>query len=159
MSQRATELAERFLSFNNDMIAFVKNCSEENWEKVCPGEQWPVGVVARHVAAGHYRAVGLAKMIVAGKELPELTDEAIDQSNAQHADKHAGCTKAEVLGLLRENGTSLTDFVTELDDADLDRTGQLAVVGGTISTQQFVENIIILSATDHFENMKAATGQ
>ena len=159
MSQRATELAERFLSFNNDMIAFVENCSEENWKKVCPGEQWPVGVVARHVAAGHYRAVGLAKMIVAGKELPELTDEAIDQSNAQHADKHADCTKEEVLGLLRENGTSLVDFVTELDDADLDRTGQLPLVGGTIGTQQFVENIIILSATDHLENMKATTGQ
>jgi hypothetical protein len=159
MSQRATALAERFLSFNNDMIAFVENCSEENWKKVCSGEQWPVGVVARHVAAGHYRAVGLAKMIVAGKELPELTDEAIDQSNAQHADKHAGCTKEEVLGLLRENGTSLADFVAELDDADLDRTGQLSAVGGTISTQQFVENIIILSATDHFENMKAIAGQ
>ena len=159
MSQRTTELAERFLSFNNDMIAFVENCSEENWKKVCPGEQWPVGVVARHVAAGHYRAVGLAKMIVAGKELPELTDEAIDQSNAQHADKHADCTKEEVLGLLRENGTSLVDFVTELDDADLDSTGQLPLVGGTIDTQQFVENIIILSATDHLENMKATTGQ
>ena len=159
MSQRTTELAERFLSFNNDMIAFVENCSEENWKKVCPGEQWPVGVVGRHVAAGHYRAVGLAKMIVAGKELPELTDETIDQSNAQHADKHASCTKEEVLGLLRENGTSLVGFVTELDDADLNRTGQLAVVGGTISTQQFVENIIILSALEHFENIKTATGQ
>ena len=159
MSQRATELAERFLSFNNDMIAFVENCSEENWKKVCPGEQWPVGVVARHVAAGHYRAVGLAKMIVAGKELPELTDETIDQSNAQHADKHASCTKEEVLGLLRENGTSLAGFVTELDDAALDRSGQLAVVGGTISTQQFVENIIILSASEHFKNMKTATDQ
>ena len=159
MSQRAKELAERFLSFNNDMIAFVENCSEENWKKVCPGEQWPVGVVARHVAAGHYRAVGLAKMIVAGKELPELTNEAIDQSNAQHADKHAGCTKEEVLGLLRENGTSLAKFMTELEDPDLDRTGELAVVGGTISTQQFVENIILLSATEHFENMKATTGQ
>jgi hypothetical protein len=40
----------------------------------------------------------------------------------------------------------------------LDRTGQLAVAGGTISTQQFIENIIILSATDHFENMKATIG-
>ena len=159
MSQRAKELAESFMSFNNDMVAFVENCSEENWKKVCPGEQWPVGVVARHVAAGHFRAVGLAKMIVSGKELPELTDEAIDQGNAQHADKHAGCTKEEVLGLLRENASSLVDFVSELGDADLDRTGQLALVGGTISTQQFVENIIIHSAGEHFENMKAATGQ
>jgi hypothetical protein len=159
MSQRAKELAERFRSFNNEMIAFVENCSAENWKRVCPGEQWPVGVVARHVAAGHYRAVGLAKMIVSGKALPELTNEAIDQSNAQHAEKHAGCTKEEVLGLLRENGSSLVDFVSELDDADLDRTAQLTLVGGTISTQQFVENIVILSATEHLENMKATAAQ
>lgn len=158
MSQRAKALAERFLSFNNEMIAFVENCSEENWKKVCPGEQWPVGVVARHVAAGHYKAIGLAKAVVDGKKLPELTQEVIDQGNAQHAKKHASCTKEEVLGLLRENGASIAGFVTGLDDSALDRTGQLPLAGGIISTQQFVENIIILSAADHLENMKATTG-
>ena len=157
MSQRAKKLSERFKGFNNEVIAFVENCSDENWEKVCSGEKWPVGVVARHIAAGHYSAFGLAKMIVDGKQLPELTNEAIDQGNAQHAKKHANCTKDEVLGILREKGSSVAEYVDGIGDEDLDRTSKLSVAGGTISAQQFIENIIIHSGTEHLTNMKSAT--
>ena len=157
MSQRAKELSERFMRFNNEMIAFVENCSDENWAIVCSGEKWPVGVVARHIAASHYSALGLAKMIVDGKQLPELTQETIDQGNAQHAKKHANCTKDEVLGILREKGSSVADYVAGLDDADLDRTTDFSAAGGTISNQQFIEYVIFQSATEHFTNMKTAT--
>jgi hypothetical protein len=157
MSKRAEELSERFMSFNNEVIAFVEKCSDENWKKICSGEQWPVGVVARHIAAGHYGALGMAKMIVDGKQLPELTPEAIDQGNAQHAQKHADCTKDEVLSILREKGPSSADYIAKLDDTDLDRTSNFPASGGTISTQQFIENLIILSATEHLSNMKTAT--
>jgi hypothetical protein len=158
MGQRAKELSERFMSFYNEVIAFVEKCSYENWEKVTSGEKWPVGVVARHIAAGHYGAFDIAKMIVDGKQLPELTMEAIDQGNAQHAKKHANCTKDEVLGILREKGSSIAEYVAGLDDADLDRTSNLALVGGTISAQQFLENIIIHSGTEHLTNMKSTAG-
>ena len=158
MSQRAKELSERFMGFNDSVIEFVEKCTDNNWEKVCPGEQWPVGVVARHIASGHYSAVGLAKLIVDGKQMPDLTQETIDQGNAQHAQKHGHCTKEEVLSILRENGSSVANYVAKLDDADLDRTSHLALVGGTISTQQFIENIIIHSASEHLNNMKTAIG-
>ncbi len=156
MSQRAKELSERFTSFNNEVIGFVEKCSDENWANTCQGEGWPVGVVARHIAAAHYGTLGLAKRIVDGKPLPEITQEVIDQGNSQHAQKHADCTKDEVLGILRENGSSIAEYVGGLDDADLDRTSNFAVAGGTISTQQFFENIIILDGTNHLANMKAA---
>ena len=155
MSQRAKELSEQFMRFNKEVITFVEKCSDENWGKVCSGENWPVGVVARHIAAGHYSAFGLAKMIVEGKQLPELTNETIDQGNAQHAKKHANCTKEEVLGILREKGSSAAEYVAGLDDADLDRTTNLSVAGGTISAQQFIENIIIHSGTEHLTNMRS----
>ena len=159
MNHRSEELAERFTAFNNDVIAFVENCPEEDWNKVCAGENWPVGVVARHVAASHYRALGLARMIVEGKPLPELSREAIDEANAKHAEKHAGCTRDEVLGLLRENGSAIAGYLAGLDDADLDRTGNLALAGGAISTQQVIDNIIIQSASEHLASLKAATGR
>jgi hypothetical protein len=159
MSQRAEEIVKRFTTFNNEMIAFVENCPEKDWSKVCSGENWPVGVVARHVAASHYRALGLAKMIVARKQLPELSRENIDQANAEHAAKHADCTKDEVLGLLRENGSAISEYIAGLDDDDLDRTGRLAVAGGAVSTQQVVENIIIQSATEHLASLRAAIGK
>ena len=156
MNQRVNDLAERLTTFNYDMISFVENCSDDDWQKVTSGEQWPVGVVAHHVAAGHYGVLDWAKMIVAGEALPELTMDEIDQMNAKHAKEHVNCTKSEVVGLLKQNGSSIIDFVAELDDEKLDRTSYLKLVGGEISTQQFFENFIIRTGREHLSNMKGA---
>ncbi|NJD61163.1 MAG: DinB family protein [Deltaproteobacteria bacterium] len=157
MSQRAIDLAERFKTFNNEWIEFVTNCSDENWKKVCPGEQWPVGVVARHVAASHYGALDLAKMMVTGEKLPDLTQEVIDRMNYKHAEKHRHCTRDDVLELLREHGTSIAEYVAGLRDADLDRTGHIAAAGGDMTTEQLILNIIIRNGGVHLANAKAAT--
>ncbi len=101
MSERAQKLAERLRAFNEDIAVFVEGCSDGNWKKACEKEEWPVGVTARHIAAGHFEAVDLARMIVKGEQLPEFTmDQLVAMANA-HARQHAACTREEVLGLLR----------------------------------------------------------
>jgi hypothetical protein len=42
----------------------------------------------------------------------------------------------------RAKRSFIADCVAGLDDADLDRTSNLAVAGGPISFQDFIENII-----------------
>jgi hypothetical protein len=158
MSKKANTLAEKFTTFNNEMLAFVDNCSDEDWRKVCSGEGWTVGVVAHHVAAGHFGAIDFVRMLVAGEAMPEVTMEAIDQMNAQHAKEHANCTRAEVLGLLRENGSAFAGYLEELSEADLVRTGYLAAIGGDVSAQQLIEMLILQSGGEHLDSMKAATG-
>ena len=95
-------------------------------------------------------------MIVAGEPLPELTGEMIDQMNAQHAEKHTGCTKDEVLGYLRNKGPEIAGYVAGLSDQDLDRTAYLALLGSDVSTEKFIKFVILDSGKEHFENMKAA---
>ena len=158
MSQRAKDLAARFRAFNEEWIAFVTNCPDEGWRKVSPDEQWPVGVVARHVAASHCGVLPLARMMVAGEPLPELTSESIDQMNAKHAAKHGQCTKDEVLKTLRENGAAIADFLAGISDADLDRCAHLPVAGGEVTTEQVVKVIIIQSGREHLDHVKTATG-
>ena len=158
MSKRAVDLAERFKAFNNDLIGFVENCSDGIWRKVCPGEQWSVGVVARHIAASHYGALGLAKMMVAGEKLPELTEGVIDQMNSKHAEKHRLCTRDEVLKILRENGTSAAEYVAGLSDTDLDRSGHIAAAGGDMTTEHLILSIILRNGGEHFASVKAAAG-
>jgi len=158
MSQKTKELVERFTAFKNDFIAFVDNCSDEDWRKVCSGEGWTVGVVAHHVAAGHFGAIDFVRMIVAGEAIPEITMETIDQMNAQHAKEHANCTREEVLALLRKNGSAFAGYLEGLSEADLARTGYLALIGGDVSAQQLIEMIILQSGGEHFDSMKAATG-
>ena len=158
MSKKANKLAEKFTTFNNEMLAIVENCTDEDWQKVCGGEQWTVGMVAHHVAAGHYSSLDLVKMIVAGETLPPLTMDTIDQMNAQHAQENADCTREEVLGLLRKNGSAFSVYLEGLSEADLVRTGYLAAIGGDVSAQQLIDMVILQSGGEHFDSMKAATG-
>jgi hypothetical protein len=157
MNQRAKDLAQRLKAFNDQVIAFVKNCGDKDWHRVCTWEEWTVGVTARHIGSGHYRVIGLAKMIINGEKLPEFTEEQVKESGNKHARKHADCTREEVLDVLQKNGTSLADFVTGLDDAGLDSKGHLHPAGGEITTQQFLEYVILQSGGEHLANMKAAT--
>jgi hypothetical protein len=62
MDQRAKNLAKRRRRFTDDVISFIEGCSEKNWRKVlATKEEWTVGVTARHIGAGHFNAIGLAK--------------------------------------------------------------------------------------------------
>jgi len=96
-------------------------------------------------------------MIVDGEKLPELTGEQITEMANEHAREHANCTKAEVLEVLRKHGEALAGFVEHLDDAELDRAGYFTMVGGEISVQRLIENVILHSGGKHFANMKTAT--
>jgi len=158
MSQRAQDLAQQLETLNNEVIAFVDSCSDENWHKVCNWEDWTVGVTARHVGSGHYKAIGLAKMIINGEKLPDITAEQINEGGNQHARKHADCTKDEVLKVLQKNGADTADFIAGLSDDELDRKGHLAVAGGEITTQQFIEYVILKDSIKHLANMKTAIG-
>jgi hypothetical protein len=156
MSQRAKKLADRLRAFTDDVIALVEGCSEKEWSKACPAEEWPVGVTARHIGAGHFEAVGLARMMVNGENLPEITMEQVVGMANEHARRHAGCTREEVLDVLRRNGAALVDYVAGLSEVELDRTGHLALAGGELTAQQFIEAVVLKSGGEHLASMKAA---
>lgn len=158
MDHRKNDLIERIDKFNREVMAFVKNCSEEDWKKVCAGEDWTVGVVARHIGAGHYGAIGLVDMIVQGKKLPELNHDQIVSMANQHATEHADCTREEVLQVLAKTGQELQDFIARLDDSDLDRTAHLSMIGKEVSARDFLEMVVLQSGGEHFASMKATTG-
>jgi hypothetical protein len=157
MTVRAKDLAERLRVFNGEVISFVENCTEEDWRKVCAWEEWTVGVIARHIGAGHFSVIEWVKMIIDGQKLPELTGEQITEMANQHAREHADCTKAEVLDILRKHGEAFAGYVADLDDTELDRAGYLTMADREVSAQQIIENVILHSGGKHFANMRAAT--
>lgn len=158
MSERAKGLAERIRAFNKEVSSFVEGCSEKDWAEVLAWEGWPVGVTARHIAAGHYEAVALAKKIISGETLPEITMGSIIAIGNEHAREHAGCTREEVLAILNGRGEALARFVADLEDPELDRTAYLALMGTDVTVCQFIELVILQGGNQHLTNMKAATG-
>ncbi len=156
MANRSTQLSERLKKFNDEVIAFVEGLSEGDWKKLCKPEDWPVGVTARHIGASHYQAALMAKMIINGRKLPELTADEITEAANLHAREHADCTKAEVLEILKIEGNAMAEFVRGLSDPELDRSGRLFATGRDMTAEQFIDAVVLKSAKGHFESMKAA---
>ena len=159
MSQRSEALNDRFEAFNNEMIEFAESCPDDVWGQVVEDEGRPVGVMVHHVASGHYGgSLQFSQMVVAGEPLPNLTWEMIHSSNTDHAAEHAGVTKEESLGVMRENAAALSSFITGLDDAALDRRANSEAFGGEIGVEAIVDMIIVSSGGGHLEKMKAVAG-
>ena len=155
MSERAQSLADLVQSFNDAVLAFVDRCPKKAWRKTCTDEDWSVGVVARHIAAGHLRVIQLARTMLQGKPLPDITMEQLIEEGNTHAHKHADCTPEEVQSLLKDNGGAAVAFITGLGDDDLDRNGHLALVGGDITVEQLLRTVIIQAVGEHLSSMQA----
>jgi hypothetical protein len=158
MSRRAEDIAKRIKSFSDEVVAFVENLSEEDWNKICDPEQWSVGVTARHIGAGHFAISDMTAKIVRGEGLPPLTMDQINAMSNKDSHEHADCTQSEALELLRKNGAEMAAFVADLSDADLDRNCSMPAFGGEVSAERFIDLIIFRSAAQHFDSMKAAVG-
>ncbi len=156
MSQRAKELSARIQSFRDEVIGFVEKLTDSQWMAVSEWEQWTVGVVARHLGAGHLAFYKFLDMVVQGKELPPLTMDQINAMSNDDARKHADCTKAEALAELRKNGAEFAAYVAGLTDEELDRKGNLPALGGEVSVEQMLELVVFQSSRQHFDSMKAA---
>lgn len=156
MSKISYSLAEQVQAFNEQVIQFVQDLPDDAWNLRCRKEDWTVGVVARHIGAGHYGIGNMVKKIVAGEPLPEIGWDQIVQMANQHASDHADCNRTEVLAILRESGVELTDYLRSLNEAQLAQTGHLSAMGGNVSARQLVEMVILKSAGEHFQSMKNA---
>lgn len=158
MAGKGRILAERIQRFTDDLLAFIEGCSDTQWGERLPWEEWSVGVTARHIAAGHLEAVSLARLIVQGRPLPELSAGQLAQLANEHARKHAGCTRADVAGILRRNAAATIDWIAGLSDEELDRTADVPFAGGEISAADLIRAVVLRSGGEHFEHMKAAAG-
>ncbi len=157
MSGRAKKLADRLSSFNEELILFVENCTEDDWGRV-GAEEWPLGVTARHIGT-HYQALAAVNMILKGEKLPEMTMEQITENANRHAKEHSECTKSEVLDLLRTQGRKLVEFAGGLEDSELDKSGYLPAVGREMTVEQFIEMVILQGGKQHFESIKSAAAK
>ena len=159
MSERAKELSRRIASFTDEVVAYAETLSAENWNQVLEWEEWSAGVTARHIGAGHFRIFDLARMMVAGKELPQLSMDQITEMSNKDSREHADCTREETLDALRKNGAELAGFVAGLSDDDLACKGSMPAFGGEFSVEQMIEFVIFQSAREHLDNIKKAVGQ
>ena len=101
------------------MIAFVSGCSDKEW-RTAPlnGDPRPVAVVVDHVAHAYEYLAGWMRQIVAGQRV-EVTSDAVDDLNAQHARDAVAVSKVEATEHLRRSGVAISLLVAGLSEAGL----------------------------------------
>ena len=158
MGARANALAKQFEEASQAMTDALGRLSDADWRKATSAEKWTVGVLAHHVALGHAAIANLIKTVASGQSVPNLTMEALDKMNAQHAREHANCTKAETLELHKKNAATAAGVVRGLSDAELDRSGTILTGRPPMTAQQAVERILINHVHDHLGSIRTTVG-
>src|SRR5579859_7650929 len=80
MPSRAGALAEQFEAVNAAIRDLVAGCSEQIWHMRCPGEEWPIGVVAHHIALTQPAFLNLLTILAAGEVLaPRVSIDVVHQ--------------------------------------------------------------------------------
>lgn len=154
MAERAETLANKLEQVNNEAIGVIGGCSDEQWGKTCADEGWSVGVTAHHIASGYAPMAGLIQALAAGVDLPGLSMEQIDQSNAENATKFADASIADTVALLKSGGSAAVAAIRGLSDGQLDRSTVVLQGAPAMTTEQVVENVVIGSTTGHLASIK-----
>jgi len=157
MSERAAELTRRFNETAERFARLVESCDAAGWRTVTTAEQWPVGVVAQHVALAPRVHVSWLRQMLAGDNLIEVTRTELDQANAHYAERFSGVTQEQVLRTLRRNVGSAAGFIAGLDDEALGRTAQVALLGNVVVTvDQLTEHVLIGHIAGHMRSILTA---
>lgn len=156
MSQRANILANRLLDGANQLIAFVGELSQAEWETICPAENRSIGVLVHHVASAYPVEVDLMKLLASGKAIEGVSWNMVDKMNADHAETNASCSKGETLDLLRKNSALAAFAIRQLSDKELDQVSPVSLNWETpLTTQYFIEDHPISHSYAHLASIQS----
>jgi len=146
-------LAAEFAALNESIIAFTRGASPLEWRQTCVDENWAVGGVIRHIAAGYVTAVQWVDGFLEGKPIPIVQDE-IDLKNHLHAAEYAKATMPQTIDLLVADGASVVRLIGGLSEEQLAISHQV-LPGREITTAQLVK-ILIRHSQAHFDSARGA---
>lgn len=158
MGARAEALAKKFEAKAAEATTVLERLTEAEWRTVTSAEQWPVGVVAHHIAVSHELIAGLVKGLADGKPGPDIPMETIHAMNARHAQEHAACTKADTLALHRANAAAAATLVRGLDDAALERNGPVLAGMPPVTAGQLAGGLLVRHIDEHLGSIRSTVG-
>jgi hypothetical protein len=153
MATYAELLAERFLRANDVLVSVAEGCSSAQWQARCEAEGWTVGIVIHHVAGDYLDLLLAIEAIAAGRNVPEVTRESLDDRNARHARKSGSCSRAETVELLRRNAATVADMIRHLDDDQLARSG--VVLGRATTVEQLIAVVLLGHIDGHLTSIRS----
>jgi hypothetical protein len=156
MSARSQSLADKFEKANNEVISVIEAIPDDKWALICQNDERPVGVVAHHLGVSYANTFEVVRMGGTGQIVPPMSREMLDNMNAKHAVEHASCTKADALGVIRENGARVKDGIAAMDDETLDREMHFPLFGADpVTIEKMLDSLVIGHIYMHLPDIKA----
>ena len=125
------------------------------WSAICPGEGWPVGYVAHHVAQGISRPQGWITQALAGDDPFEFDWEVTHELNARRSGRLGLPPKDETLRLLDMTGAHFCELVGSLSDTQLDLMA--FAQGPSIRRSiEWVGKLVARHVDEHLRGIRAA---
>lgn len=154
MSNQVEEFANRFEIVNDEMIAIIERCSEEELRLPSIAEGWTLAAVAHHVAIVYPGFASTLEGYARGESYsPSTTMERLDEMNAEHAREYAQVPRDDVLDKLRSGGEQTAAAMRTIPDDNL--ANPAGVYGGNeFSVEQALEYIIIGHTAVHLASIQ-----
>ncbi len=158
MSSQVEEFANQFEVANDEMIAIIERCSEEDLRKLSLAEGWTIAAVAHHVAIVYPGFVNTVEGYARGESFnPTTTMAELDEVNAVHARDYADVPREDVLALLRSGGAKVAEAVRTVPEANLPASA--GVYGpNTFTVEQALRNIIVGHTAVHLASIQETLG-
>ena len=157
MSHRSEALAVRLEAGAAALAAFASTLSETDWQMRLPKDGRKVGVVVHHVASMYPVEIHLATLLAAGKPVTDVTWDAVDTINRDHAQQNDGITKEAALALLAANSAEAAAAIRAFTDEELDHAAPVSLNSDAPLTCQFMlEDHAVRHSYHHLAGIRAA---
>lgn len=154
---RVDALADRLILGANKLADFVEGLSDKEWDKPVLGDGRTIGVVVHHVASVYPTEIELAKTLAIGNSITEVTKEAIDKMNAEHASENAQVDRQKTMDLLRINSENAANAIRECTDEELDNSAPVSLYyDAPLTAQFFIEDHALRHSFHHLGKIKAS---
>ena len=154
---RADALADRLVQGARNLANFAEGLSETEWNKPVVGDGRTIGVVVHHVASVYPIEVELAQVLGKGNSITEVTKEAIDTMNAQHATDNKMVDKQQTLELLKTNSEDAAKAIREFTEDELDNSAPVSLYyDAPLTAQFFIEDHALRHSYHHLGKIKSS---
>jgi hypothetical protein len=157
LNHRSEALATRLENGATALAAFAATLSEAEWQTRLPKDGRKVGVVVHHVASLYPIEIQLASLLAAGQPIMDVTWDAVDTINRDHAKENDNVAKEAALALLKINSAAAAAAVRAFTDEELDRAAPVSLYSDApLTCQFFLEDHPVRHSCHHLARIKAA---
>jgi hypothetical protein len=157
LNQRSEALATRLENGATALAALAATLSEAEWQMHLPKDGRKIGVVVHHVASMYPIEIQLASLLAAGRPITDVTWDAVDTINRDHAKEYDNVAKEAALALLKTNSAGAAAAIRAFTDDELDRAAPVSLNSDApLTCQFFLEDHPVRHSYHHLARIKAA---